>query len=204
MGQFDKLNQLEKRASAAEESASEVRWQIADEIVRLLDSGVSQTQVAANWINLRTGKPYHHSSVKAYSEASRRFAVSSPRPAWIEAYYVVSPQSSSAEVAKRDLAQLPKNEEGLYVTLERAAQKLQREHGWTEAEVLATVRESTVKPKAAPVKAEKAPEPTRYETLVEILELIRDLFGDKPFTQREQTKAQEIVLELEVLMGVNV
>jgi hypothetical protein len=124
--------------------------------------------------------------------------------AFAEAYLRLNAQARGNEdrVSVNNL--LPKNEEGLYVTLERAAQKLQREHGWTEQEVLATIRESTVKPKAAPAKAEKAPEPTRYETLVEILELIRDLFGDKPFTQREQTKAQEIVLELEVLMGVNV
>jgi hypothetical protein len=120
--------------------------------------------------------------------------------AFAAAYYKANADNRKSTAG----APLPKNEEGLYVTLERAAQKLQREHGWTEQEVLATIRESTVKPKAAPAKAEKAPEPTRYETLVEILELIRDLFGDKPFTQREQTKAQEIVLELEVLMGVNV
>jgi hypothetical protein len=204
MGQFDKLNQLEKRAFQAEESASEVRWQIADEIVRLLDSGKTQAEVAEGWVNFKTGKPYGRTTVSEYAQVAKRYVASSRRPTWTEAWYAQNPSRTPEGVAARDLAQLPKNEEGLYVTLERAAQKLQREHGWTEQEVLATIRESTVKPKAAPTKAEKAPEPTRYETLVEILELIRDLFGDKPFTQREQTKAQEIVLELEVLMGVNV
>jgi hypothetical protein len=204
MGQFDKLNQLEKRAFQAEESASEVRWDVADEIVRLLSTGKTQAQVAEGWVNLKTGKPYSVKTVERYSALVRKNPAGSGRSTWIEAYYEAYPSTGTEARMERNLAQLPKNEEGLYVTLERAAQKLQREHGWTEQEVLATIRESTVKPKAEPVKAEKAPEPTRYETLVEIIELIRDTFGDKPFTQREQTKAQEIVLELEVLMGVNV
>jgi hypothetical protein len=99
---------------------------------------------------------------------------------------------------------LPSNDEGVAIVLERAARELQDKHGWSLEDVKAEIAAAKPKAKAASVEAAPAPKITRYDLMVEFLDTIRSEFGDKPFTQREQTKAEEISLELQIRSGVEV
>jgi hypothetical protein len=99
---------------------------------------------------------------------------------------------------------LPQNDEGVAMVLEKAARELQDKHGWSLEDVKAEIAAAKPKSKAASVEAAPAPRITRYDLMVEFLDTIRSEFGDKPFTQREQTKAEEISLELQIRSGVEV
>jgi len=99
---------------------------------------------------------------------------------------------------------MPKNDEGVAMVLEQAARQLQDKHGWSLEDVKAEIAAAKPKTKAASVEAASAPRITRYDLMVEFLDTIRSEFGDKPFTQREQTKAEEISLELQIRSGVEV
>jgi hypothetical protein len=195
------LNRLERMAFNAEESASEVRWQQADLIVRTLDSGKTKQAVADGWINLQTGKPYSESTVRDYAKAANR---AGPRGSFQEAIYKIRPSSGSEARMERNHHQLPSNEEGVAMVLEKAAKVLQDKYDWTEAEVKQEIAAAKVKTKAEPVEAGPTPKVTRYDLMVEFLDTIRTEFGDRPFTQREQTKAEEISLELQIRIGAEV
>jgi hypothetical protein len=117
---------------------------------------------------------------------------------FVQAYYEINMESSGSD--KR----LPKNDEGVAMVLEQAARELQDKYGWTEADVKAEIAAAKPKTKAASVEAAPAPRITRYDLMVEFLDTIRSEFGDKPFTQREQIKAEEISLELQIRSGVEV
>jgi hypothetical protein len=94
----NKLNTLEKSIVSAEDSAEDARWAQAKEVVRLLDSGLSQREVAAQWINGRTEKPYEHKHVRICAGAWKRFGSleTRERPTWSDAYETV--QQGSKEV----------------------------------------------------------------------------------------------------------
>jgi hypothetical protein len=101
--QFNKLNTLESVIVNAEESAEDARWQQASIVVELLDGGMTQRQVAADWINGRTGKPYAQNHVKDVARVWRRFGEQftvQERPDWTTAYYTV--QQRSEEIIDPD------------------------------------------------------------------------------------------------------
>jgi hypothetical protein len=82
-----KLNRLEQEIAAAEGSADDARWAQAEEVVRLLDGGMTQVEVAAGWINTRTGKPYGQPHVVFCAKAWRYYlGNNADRPAWNTAY----------------------------------------------------------------------------------------------------------------------
>jgi hypothetical protein len=83
-----KLNRLEQEIAAAEGSADDARWAQAEEVVRLLDGGMTQRAVAAGWINARTGNPYTHKHVGFCKDAWKQsgYPGTQARPAWNTAY----------------------------------------------------------------------------------------------------------------------
>lgn len=68
----DKLNSLERKAIKNEEAAGEARWSQAAEIVRRLEHE-TEREIAASWINGRTGKPYDHVTVERFAAAWKEF-----------------------------------------------------------------------------------------------------------------------------------
>lgn len=86
----DKLNTLESVILSAEDSAEDARWQQAEEVHRLLDAH-TQRDIAAGWINGRTGKSYNKAHVGFVDTVWRRFGYfnSQTRPTWTTAYYTV-------------------------------------------------------------------------------------------------------------------
>ncbi len=185
--QFDRINQLEKRAYSAEESASEVRWQIADEIVRLLETGLTQAGVAAGWISLATGVAYGSSTVSRYALMAKKFPAGK-RPVWAEAWKTVSGESGG---------RLPSNEEGVAMVLEKAAKVLQEKYEWTETEVKQEIAAAKVKPEPVAPEPKKVRVDHNYDLFVDALELVRQ--AEPPISKRAQTKLQELGLEVDIL-----
>ncbi len=194
MGQFDKLNQLEKRAFSAEESASEVRWAIADEIVRLRDEEKATLEaIGAGWLNLKTQRPYGPTNVRRYLDLAHNHPAGRDRGDFFGAMQTFRDRDYVAERAN----QLPQNEEGVAMVLEKAAKVLQDKYDWTETEVKQEIAAAKVK---AP-KAEPEPKKTRvdhnYDLLVDALDLVRQI--EPPLSKRAQTKVSELGLELDIL-----
>ena len=52
------INALEDRIVRAEDDADAMLWEQAQHVVAQLDAGLTQRQLAAQWINARTGEPY--------------------------------------------------------------------------------------------------------------------------------------------------
>lgn len=82
----NKLNTLERSIVAGEDGVEDARWAQAEEVVRRLDKGESQRDIAATWINLRTGKPYSHNHVGYVAKIWRGNPGSQNRPLWTDAY----------------------------------------------------------------------------------------------------------------------
>jgi len=68
------INALEQRIAKAEDEATdEMLWEQAAAVVRLLESGMSQRAVAAEWINARTGKAYSHTHVQFVAAVTGKY-----------------------------------------------------------------------------------------------------------------------------------
>jgi len=103
----NKLNRLERSILAAEDSAEDARWLQAEEVVRRLERGESFREVAASWVNGRTGRPYAMSRVQAFAAIWREYGVLEPvqRPSFTKVY------SDSGSRTDRYKAQAPDSEE---------------------------------------------------------------------------------------------
>lgn len=97
-----KLNRLEKTIVEGEASVEDARWMQAKEVVRLLDAGMKQREIAAGWINGTTREPYKHNHVGFCARVWKRFGYfnTQDRPDWTTAYYTV--QQSSDEIVQPD------------------------------------------------------------------------------------------------------
>jgi hypothetical protein len=106
---FDELNALEQRiardedvVASAQGAVEDARWHQAEIVVEMLDGGATQREVAAGWINSRTGKPYAQNHVKDVAKVWRRFGSEhftvQDRPDWTTAYYTVG-QGSDEVIA---------------------------------------------------------------------------------------------------------
>jgi len=84
----NRLNQLEQQIVAAEDGAEDARWQQGAEVVRRLDRGESERDIAASWVNGRTGKAYSQKHVNRCATLWHQFGESAPtqRPSWATEY----------------------------------------------------------------------------------------------------------------------
>lgn len=80
-----KINSLERRIVQAEDEADACLWEQAALVVQQLDEGMSQRELAAAWINARTGKPYSHTHVQVVVKVASLLATEN-RPPFREAY----------------------------------------------------------------------------------------------------------------------
>lgn len=197
--QFGKLNALEKRAFNAEESASEVRWQVADEIVRLIGTGLTQGEVAEGWINLKTGRPYASQTVSKYARIVAAAPAGSSRGDFLEAFYIASPGSDTAGMAR-----LPKNEAGLADHIQRASQKLYDEYDRAPSEIAGLVhanfRTGEDKPSKRITAQEETPAQANYRKAREARELVRSI--TEPAGAKAETVLQALANDIEILLGV--
>lgn len=130
--QFRKLNTLESVIVGAEDSADDAHYQQASIVVAMLDAGQTQRQIAAGWINGRTGKPYAHDTVGTVARIWKRFGrlTVQDRPDWATARYTVAqgaddliePEQRQKEWTQAHEARAPKSEE----TAQKLVQNLLR------------------------------------------------------------------------------
>jgi hypothetical protein len=80
------INALESRIVVREDEADALLWEQAAEVVRQLDAGMSQRDLAAQWINVRTGEPYSQMHVSYTRTVVEKLAFQIPRPRFRDAY----------------------------------------------------------------------------------------------------------------------
>jgi site-specific DNA-methyltransferase (adenine-specific) len=84
------INALETRIVKAEDDADAMLWVQAEQVVAQLDAGLSQRELARQWINVRTGNPYSQSHVLWTKRTFEQFTNQSPRPRFRDCYNDVS------------------------------------------------------------------------------------------------------------------
>jgi len=93
-GAIREINALEQRIVRSEDNADGALWEQAEQVVALLDHGLSQRALAAQWINPRTGRPH---SVSHVNYTARVYAVQlteQPRPRFRDAYNALANRRS--------------------------------------------------------------------------------------------------------------
>ena len=80
------INALEQRIVQAEDDADAMLWQQAEQVIAQLDAGLSQRDLARQWINVRTGEPYSQMHVSYVRQVVEKFTFQVPRPRFREAY----------------------------------------------------------------------------------------------------------------------
>src|SRR4029077_3523649 len=100
------INALEDRIIAAEDDADSMLWEQAGQVVAQIDAGLSLGDLAAQWINARTGEPYSKAHVSYTAKTYRVKFTEQPRWRFRDAYNEI------ANGARRDER---------VATLERAA-----------------------------------------------------------------------------------
>jgi site-specific DNA-methyltransferase (adenine-specific) len=80
------INALEHRIVKCEDDADAMLWEQAAQVVAQLDGGLSQRQLAKQWINARTNEPYSQSHVLWTKRTFEQFTNQSPRPPFRAAY----------------------------------------------------------------------------------------------------------------------
>jgi len=86
MSNLEDLNRLEAIIMAAEDDADRHLWTQAESVVSLLQSGMTQREVAAGWLNGRTGEPYAVSHVNYVKQVFVQFTEQVPRPRFRDVY----------------------------------------------------------------------------------------------------------------------
>src|SRR5262252_3623104 len=74
------INALEVRGVRAEQEADAIWWEQARQVVAQLEAGLSQRELARQWINGKTGEPYSQSHVLWTKRTFEQFTNHSPRP----------------------------------------------------------------------------------------------------------------------------
>ena len=118
------LTKLDKQAVAAEDSADEVRWRQAAEVVKRLDAGETTREVAASWINARTGKPYDHSHVVRCAEMHKRCASASELPEWAPTYAALTHKQTRPEQAQAQVPTTPETARRFVENLHKAPREV--------------------------------------------------------------------------------
>jgi hypothetical protein len=84
------INTLERRIVHNEDEADAMLWEQARQVVAQLAAGLSQRQLAEQWINVRTGEPYSQKHVSFTKLAFEKFTSHDPRPRFRDAYNEVA------------------------------------------------------------------------------------------------------------------
>lgn len=79
------INKMEMAIAGPEQTASEVRWEQSKKVVEALDSGLTQQQVADQWLK-PDGTPYSQPHVARTKSAHTKYYYSNNRPSWYEAW----------------------------------------------------------------------------------------------------------------------
>ena len=90
------INVLEERIVKAEDSADALLWQQALKVVEQVEAGLSQRELARQWINARTGKPYHRRHVAFVMEAYLQAGELTRRPRFRDVYNEVANATPAA------------------------------------------------------------------------------------------------------------
>jgi hypothetical protein len=86
---------LEREIAEAEDDADATLWEQAERVVATLDAGMTQRDLASQWVNARTGNPYDEQHVRNVVIVWRECGDLNPRPRFRGAYN---------EVARRNMA----------------------------------------------------------------------------------------------------
>ena len=84
------INALEGRIVTAEDDADAMLWEQAGQVVAQLKAGLSQRKLAAQWINVRTGKAYDEHHVRFVRKVFEQSAELAPRPRFRDAYQTIA------------------------------------------------------------------------------------------------------------------
>ena len=96
---IQEINELEVAIVESEDDANEKLWQQAGEVVKRLESGMSQRALARAWVNLRTGEAYNHTHVHFVAKVFSLLNSAEPRPRFRDAYNEVA-NAKTAHVSK--------------------------------------------------------------------------------------------------------
>lgn len=91
------INALEQRIVRAEDEADDMLWEQARQVVAMLDAGMSQRNLAAQWINARTGKSYGKTHVIWTRETWLRSGQLTDRPRFRDAYNKIANRKTPSE-----------------------------------------------------------------------------------------------------------
>jgi ParB family chromosome partitioning protein len=95
------INALEQRIVHHEDEADALLWDQAGQVVAQLEAGLKQRELAAEWINVRTGEPYSQSHVRNTVAVVREYLNTQPRPLFRDAYNTIANASGpGAHVGK--------------------------------------------------------------------------------------------------------
>jgi hypothetical protein len=84
------INALEQRIVSHENDADALLWEQARQVVAQLEAGMSQRQLAAQWINVRTGEPYSVAHVSYIAKVYRVKFTEQPRPRFRDVYNTIA------------------------------------------------------------------------------------------------------------------
>lgn len=84
------INALEERIAKSEDEADALLWEQAAQVVAQLDAGLSQRALAAQWINIRTGKPHSVAHVNYTTKVYRVQLTEHPRPRFRDTYNAIA------------------------------------------------------------------------------------------------------------------
>jgi DNA N-6-adenine-methyltransferase (Dam) len=102
------INALEESIVSAEDTADDMLWQQAQMVVEQLKSGRSTRQIAKQWINNRTGKPYDHTHVVFVSQVVSKLTNVVPRPRFRDAYNEIA-NASKTKLAVHHSSETPEH-----------------------------------------------------------------------------------------------
>lgn len=80
------INALEQRIAKSEDDSDAMLWDQARQVVDQLEAGLSQRELAQQWINVRTGEPYSAMHVNRTAKTYNRNVNVTPRPRFRDAY----------------------------------------------------------------------------------------------------------------------
>lgn len=79
------INEMEREIAGPEQRASEVRWEQSKKVVEALESGLTQQQVAEQWLK-PDGSPYSQTHVSRTRSVHEQYYYSNNRGTWYEAW----------------------------------------------------------------------------------------------------------------------
>jgi DNA N-6-adenine-methyltransferase (Dam) len=103
------INALEQRIVTAEDDADGMLWDQAQQVVTQLDAGRSQRQLAKQWINARTGKPYSDVHVHYVAQVLSKLSTVVPRPRFRDAYNEIANAPPKSKLAVHHSSDTPEH-----------------------------------------------------------------------------------------------